>query len=220
MPFTTHPWVLDYRSIKTSVEVLDAGARFLAATWAALGPVAGVGFGFWLARRAVREDERRKWGFDLRRMLSAMTLVTLRSTNMLEDGPANMALRGVPVTERDLCTASLELWNRTAGPLENDFYLYIELLDLDDAIRARAINGWLTTGANPMPGQLTYAVLIPRFQDFQSVLSDLILALDRKMGLNTKRVQMRNTRPYGPYTRPWARLWRWITRHDARTTRM
>lgn len=171
---------------------LDAVLRSLEALWRAIGPLAGpllgVALGWWLARRAARGDEQRGWAIEFRRILGRLARAEREYSALAEAGPGLIRERAVPMTDEDLTITAWRAYLRIADPVEDDFFLYLEVLPfLTNDQRIRAVQAWFRARVNP--AQVDTGEVTAALDSLRDVLADVTVAVDRGIGLRTQRRQ-------------------------------
>ena len=164
--------------------------EFLSAAWAAVAPLAGVAVGWWLARRAARDDERRSWALEFRRILGRVNRVTDKYLALISVGPAVAESRHLPIGVGELRREGWRLWLGVAQPAEDDFLLYLEVLTfIPNELRIRAILDWHHVMTDP--DQVEDNAVRASLASLGQTLGELTVSIDRALGLRTPRSKLR-----------------------------
>lgn len=167
---------------------ISSVAAVIGSAWTAVGPLVGVVLGWWLARRAARGDEQRRWAVELRRILGRATRAAHKYGGLVNVGPQVAQAKQMPVTPEQLRQGGQRLWQKVADPLEDDFFLYLEVLPFfSNDQRFRAIVAWHEIGSDP--AGMSAADVAKRIDSLDAVLGELTVAIDRAMGLKTQRMK-------------------------------
>jgi hypothetical protein len=208
-PLTTHHWVAPYAARRYTFASLDAPAIITAlvaaymavmsliwqtvgALWFSVGPLVGAGAAWWLARRAARNDEQRRWAIDFRRLLGKVSRATMRYNALVLVGPDVAKKRAMAITAEEFRRSGWEQWSELVLPLEDDYFLYLEILPFfTNEMRVRAITAWHQVLTDPDQIESGGIDVTQRLGNLRAIVGEMTIRIDRAVGLRTERSKSR-----------------------------
>ena len=153
------------------------------------GTILGTLLGAWLQRRFQRDDEARTWGIELRRCASAMRLA---SWNYSKRMALAETVPGAPGTvTAAVREAAWRLWTKEIEPVEQNFFAYIDIVGfVDQDLRGRAATAF-TRFEQAAKGTIVKH-MVKAAEDYAEVLNEIILGIDRELGIHTATRQVRD----------------------------
>ena len=136
----------------------------------------------WQERLFKRQGEVQTWAIDLRKLLSAFRLATIGYTKRIASGPSELERQGSE--PRFAYQAAWNIWSHEVATKEHDLFAYLDTVGfVEEALRRDAASAFTRFEGAARDSILEY--MIRSAEDYTAVIEDLIVRVDKQLGLET-----------------------------------